>query len=560
MSLLEGHGNSVMNQLGREHVAGQARMARVLHARRQSTGMAAFLHKLVGLESKMRQYEVGETFIAAVEREAGPRAIDAAWRGPEWLPDARRAAATPRSWLARVDAAAVSPSRRGAADRTRDRWRAARRRRRARPRRWWSAAPGGADSVALLALAADAGLAPVAVHVDHGLRPDERGATPTRCARLAARSRCRVRRAVGVDVAPGPNLEARGARRAVRRARGRARRARRRVRARRRTPPTTRPRPCCSTCCAARPAAGLAGMARAARTRRAPAARVPPRRDARALRRRSALAVVARPDERRPTRSAGSPCAARCSRCSTASRAATSSRCSRGRPTSCAQSRSSSTSSRRAAWPGDRRAVGIGARRASRRCSRAERCACWLGPPPPSRAEVDAGARGRRAASAAATELAGGRAVRRSAGRLLSRPSASVPRPWTESATSAAIVVSEDELAVAIAELGKEITADYAGRPPLLVGVLKGAFVFMSDLSRAIDLPVEFDFMAVSSYGSATRSSGVVRIIKDLDLDLTDRARADRRGHRRLRPHARVPPQEPRRARARRRWRCARCW
>jgi hypoxanthine phosphoribosyltransferase len=53
--------------------------------------------------------------------------------------------------------------------------------------------------------------------------------------------------------------------------------------------------------------------------------------------------------------------------------------------------------------------------------------------------------------------------------------------------------------------------------------VLKGAFMFMSDLSRAIDLPVEFDFMAVSSYGSATRSSGVVRIIKDLDLDLTDR-------------------------------------
>ena len=77
--------------------------------------------------------------------------------------------------------------------------------------------------------------------------------------------------------------------------------------------------------------------------------------------------------------------------------------------------------------------------------------------------------------------------------------------------------------AIASRELGKEITADYADRPPLLVGVLKGAFVFMSDLSRAIDLPVEFDFMAVSSYGSATRTSGVVRIIKDLDLDLTDR-------------------------------------
>ena len=85
------------------------------------------------------------------------------------------------------------------------------------------------------------------------------------------------------------------------------------------------------------------------------------------------------------------------------------------------------------------------------------------------------------------------------------------------------IVIGEAELRDRVLELGRSITADYAGRPPLLVGVLKGAFVFMSDLSRAIDLPVEFDFMAVSSYGSATRSSGVVRIIKDLDVDLTDR-------------------------------------
>jgi hypoxanthine phosphoribosyltransferase len=85
------------------------------------------------------------------------------------------------------------------------------------------------------------------------------------------------------------------------------------------------------------------------------------------------------------------------------------------------------------------------------------------------------------------------------------------------------IVVSEDELQGRVAALGKEITADYADRPPLLVGVLKGAFLFMSDLARQIDLPVELDFMAVSSYGSATKTSGVVRIIKDLDTDLTDR-------------------------------------
>ena len=84
-------------------------------------------------------------------------------------------------------------------------------------------------------------------------------------------------------------------------------------------------------------------------------------------------------------------------------------------------------------------------------------------------------------------------------------------------------MVSRAELDERVAALGREITADYAGRAPLLVGVLKGAFVFMSDLARAIDLPVEFDFMAVSSYGSATKTSGVVRIVKDLDLDLTER-------------------------------------
>ena len=85
------------------------------------------------------------------------------------------------------------------------------------------------------------------------------------------------------------------------------------------------------------------------------------------------------------------------------------------------------------------------------------------------------------------------------------------------------IVVDEQDLQQRIGDLGKEIAGDYQDHPPLLVGILKGAFMFMADLARAIDLPVEFDFMAVSSYGSATRTSGVVRIMKDLDLDLTDR-------------------------------------
>ena len=85
------------------------------------------------------------------------------------------------------------------------------------------------------------------------------------------------------------------------------------------------------------------------------------------------------------------------------------------------------------------------------------------------------------------------------------------------------VVVSELDVQARVGELGKEITVDYAGRAPLLVGVLKGAFVFMSDLARSINLPVEFDFMAVASYGSATKTSGIVRIVKDLDLDLSDR-------------------------------------
>jgi hypoxanthine phosphoribosyltransferase len=85
------------------------------------------------------------------------------------------------------------------------------------------------------------------------------------------------------------------------------------------------------------------------------------------------------------------------------------------------------------------------------------------------------------------------------------------------------VVVSEADLKRRVAELGRQITEDYRDRCPLLVGVLKGAFVFMSDLARAIDLPLEFDFMAVASYGSATKTSGVVRIVKDLDLDLSHR-------------------------------------
>ena len=85
------------------------------------------------------------------------------------------------------------------------------------------------------------------------------------------------------------------------------------------------------------------------------------------------------------------------------------------------------------------------------------------------------------------------------------------------------ILISGEEIQSKIRELGEQITEDYRGKDLLLVGVLKGAFVVMADLSRHIRLPLQFDFMAVSSYGAATKTSGVVRILKDLDYDIKGR-------------------------------------
>lgn len=87
------------------------------------------------------------------------------------------------------------------------------------------------------------------------------------------------------------------------------------------------------------------------------------------------------------------------------------------------------------------------------------------------------------------------------------------------------VIVTEERIAERVAELGAQIAADYAGaaRPLLLVAVLRGAALFVADLARAIGGKVELDFMAVSSYGSTTKSSGVVRILKDLDEDIEGR-------------------------------------
>ncbi|MGH3646403.1 MAG: hypoxanthine phosphoribosyltransferase [Micromonosporaceae bacterium] len=84
------------------------------------------------------------------------------------------------------------------------------------------------------------------------------------------------------------------------------------------------------------------------------------------------------------------------------------------------------------------------------------------------------------------------------------------------------VIVTEEEIRHKTAELAKQVAADYAGRDGvLLVGILKGAFMFMADFSRALGLPTELEFMAVSSYGQGSTSSGTVRILKDLDRDIT---------------------------------------
>lgn len=95
--------------------------------------------------------------------------------------------------------------------------------------------------------------------------------------------------------------------------------------------------------------------------------------------------------------------------------------------------------------------------------------------------------------------------------------------PKAEGQALGEILLTEDQIQTRIADLAQRITEDYRDRGLVLVGVLKGAFILMSDLARRIELPLEFDFMAVSSYGSATRTSGVVRILKDLDFEISGR-------------------------------------
>lgn len=85
------------------------------------------------------------------------------------------------------------------------------------------------------------------------------------------------------------------------------------------------------------------------------------------------------------------------------------------------------------------------------------------------------------------------------------------------------VLYTQEQIQAKVRELGAAVSRDYAGRNPLVICVLKGAFLFMGDLAKSLDIPAEFDFMAVSSYGNAAKSSGEVRIVKDLDAAVEGR-------------------------------------
>ena len=103
----------------------------------------------------------------------------------------------------------------------------------------------------------------------------------------------------------------------------------------------------------------------------------------------------------------------------------------------------------------------------------------------------------------------------------MSAPSTEVPSEFSN--TNLEPLITAGQIQARIAELGAQVARDYAGRTPLLIGVLKGAFVFLSDLVRATDARLNVEFMAISSYGAGTRSSGEVKIVKDLDVPIEGR-------------------------------------
>ncbi len=382
------------------------------------------------------------------------------------------------------------------------------------------AVSGGPDSLALLALAVAAGCRVTAIHVDHGLRPGS-AAEAEVVAAAARRFGARFERRQ-VAVAPGPNLEAR------------ARAARRSVLPADVATGHTMDDQAETVLCNLLRGAGLDGLGAMAPGPRHPLLELR-RHETEALCAALGLEPVRDPSNLDPRHLRNRVRHELLPLCSELARRDVVPVLARQAGLLREEAQVLDQLARaEVPDPSDARALAAAplalARRAVRR---------WLVPdqaperhPPSSAAvarvlEVAAGRR-------VATEIEGGRQVRRSRGHLaVAEPSDKVRPVRTERVASSVPswaqhevgepVVTAEALAERVIELGAAITADYAQAPPLLVGVLKGAMIFMGDLIRAIDLPVDVDFMAVSSYGSATRTSGVVRIVKDLDADLAGR-------------------------------------
>src|SRR5215831_14681069 len=183
----------------------------------------------------------------------------------------------------------------------------------------------------------------------------------------------------------------------------------------------------------------------------------------------------------------------------------------------------------RRGWPRCRRQSGPGCctRPRRRRAARAARCPpgtwpAWTGWLPAGTGSAGRTCPGGSGANAGMASCCSPRRLARS------RPTAQQTRRARVDATDLGsdldkVLITADEIQARIRELAAQIDADYADRELLLVGVLKGAVMVMADLARAMRLPVQMDWMAVSSYGSGTKSSGVVRILKDLDTDISGR-------------------------------------